>query len=328
MATLDVAVRKVANMQGAAVVDLTGAIDTTTVVEFQDKLEALKGKGQKKLVLNLEGIKYVNSTGLGSLVKFADSFANSGGGIMLAKVPPKVKVVFEMLGLHAFFKIYSSEEAAVGALNDMGKEPPVTEATIAEATAPTPAPTPMPATAPTPAPVPEETAGFPLVAVCTGCKVELQIPRPGNYKCPRCASIVSVAKDTKTTFLARKKPTPIQMSLACTKECKEGFQAFIRIMASTMSMAAPSVDELVEAIGELCDDIAKYAYKNDPSESYNILVVSRDKELIIKMADHGETFGKNGAAPSFDKVNVALDSFEHHPHPRGGNVLTMIKKAD
>src|SRR5687767_6897924 len=52
--------------------------------------------------------RYVNSSALAVLVKFAETFRERGGGIALARVSPRVKLVFEMLGLLVFFKFFDS----------------------------------------------------------------------------------------------------------------------------------------------------------------------------------------------------------------------------
>src|SRR5262245_55061568 len=61
----------------------------------------------------MENVKYVNSTGLGYLINLSDSVNGDKGGISLVKVQPKVKVVFDMLGLNAFFKIYQTRDEAM-----------------------------------------------------------------------------------------------------------------------------------------------------------------------------------------------------------------------
>src|SRR5437588_9414462 len=107
----------------ARVAELSGAIDGNTVPDFQQMLEKVKTEGVRRLILDMSKIKYVNSTGLGSLVKYADSFKNSGGGMALIKVPAKVKIVIEMLGLNAFFDICTDLGAALEALDKKSEAP-------------------------------------------------------------------------------------------------------------------------------------------------------------------------------------------------------------
>ena len=108
MAELTFEIEDVPSLESTAFVKVSGAIDTKTVVGFQDRLDDLQKDGHLRFILDMEGIKYVNSTGLGALVNVADNLENAGGGMVLIKIHPKVKVVFDMLGLNAFFKIFKN----------------------------------------------------------------------------------------------------------------------------------------------------------------------------------------------------------------------------
>ncbi len=89
-----------------------GEIDLDTVGLLRGRLEALKERGVERLVMDFSETRYVNSSALAVLVKFAESFREAGGGIGLIKVTPRVKLVFEMLGLLVFFKFFDSVEDA------------------------------------------------------------------------------------------------------------------------------------------------------------------------------------------------------------------------
>jgi anti-anti-sigma factor len=103
-------------LANTARVVVEGAIDATTVISFESQLKQLQEDGYTNFVLDMQGIKYVNSTGLGSLVATADNLEKVGGGLALIRVHPKVKVVFDMLGLNSFFRIFTNEDEAVGFL--------------------------------------------------------------------------------------------------------------------------------------------------------------------------------------------------------------------
>jgi anti-anti-sigma factor len=94
-------------------VELTGAIDGRSITDFTDFVDRLYEGGTRWFLVDMSGIKYVNSTGLGSLVKYADQFRARGGGMVLFEVPPKVKVIIKMLGLDTFFPIRTSFAEAI-----------------------------------------------------------------------------------------------------------------------------------------------------------------------------------------------------------------------
>ena len=73
MADLTLKTEEITDIPNTCKVNLAGAIDASTVITFQATLEKLKNEGGvRRFLLDMEGIRYVNSTGLGSLVKLAD----------------------------------------------------------------------------------------------------------------------------------------------------------------------------------------------------------------------------------------------------------------
>ncbi len=103
-----------------ATLAVEGEIDLDTVGVLRQRLDDLQKKGVDRLVLDMADTRYVNSTALAVLVKYAEAFKPRGGGIALARVAPRVKLVFEMLGLLVFFKFYDTVEAAVAAFDARG----------------------------------------------------------------------------------------------------------------------------------------------------------------------------------------------------------------
>ncbi|MBI3726481.1 STAS domain-containing protein [bacterium] len=91
---------------------VAGEIDLDTVGILRDHLESVERRGQANLVLDLQDTKYINSSALAVLVKFSETFRERGGGIALARVGSRVKLVFEMLGLLVFFRFYDSVDKA------------------------------------------------------------------------------------------------------------------------------------------------------------------------------------------------------------------------
>jgi anti-sigma B factor antagonist len=106
---------EVAARGGWAQLAIEGEIDLDTVGLLRSRLDELQRRGVDRLVLDMGETRYVNSSALAVLVKFAESFRERGGGIAMARVSPRVKLVFEMLGLLVFFKFYDTVEAALAA---------------------------------------------------------------------------------------------------------------------------------------------------------------------------------------------------------------------
>lgn len=134
---------------------ILGAIDGTTVRQFEDKLIGFFNQGVKNLILVFSEVKYINSTGMGLLVKLADKFQEGGGDIKLVGVPEKVIALFDMLGLLSLFKIYETDKDAIQSITAESMSSPAPGNAASAAAPPPPPPPPVAQSRPAaPAPPP------------------------------------------------------------------------------------------------------------------------------------------------------------------------------
>ena len=101
---------------GVVVLEVEGEVDLDTVAVLRSRLEEADRRGEVRLVMDLDKTTYVNSSALAVLVRFARSFQERGGGMALVHVSARVRLVFEMLGLHPFFTFFDSIEMATRSL--------------------------------------------------------------------------------------------------------------------------------------------------------------------------------------------------------------------
>lgn len=90
--------------------NLMGEPDTT---EVRDKIYSLLQDDVKKVVLDLGKVKWINSSGLGSLIAAMTSVKNKGGDMRLANITEKVESVFMITQLIKVFKTYETVDRAV-----------------------------------------------------------------------------------------------------------------------------------------------------------------------------------------------------------------------
>jgi anti-anti-sigma regulatory factor len=64
----------------------------------------------------MEEISYVNSTGFSVLLKHAELFKKGAGELVISNMHPKVKLVYEVLGLSPYVRVFPSVKEAVAAL--------------------------------------------------------------------------------------------------------------------------------------------------------------------------------------------------------------------
>ena len=347
MPDLTIQVQEIKGLSGAALVVLGGSIDAKTVITFQTHLNSVKERGIERFILDMEAVKYVNSTGLGYLINLSDSVSPEKGGISLVKVQPKVKVVFDMLGLNAFFKIYNTREEALRHLSE-----PVASATdqtvvlkSRDVSAATPAPRPAPAHAPVHAPPAHPPANAPspfhaapahaapaahgpaetLHVECHACKALLAVKELGSYKCPRCLTVFNYSGGGKVNFLPRQKSLPVQLSLNFTPECMDGLMEFVKRLCTRSGFGAMGISEMQSAVKDTVEAIRRHSYGGNENNMYHVLLLAVDSEIEMRFADYGTSLNSGGEA--FASVKRAADRFELKNNPRGGNVVTFSKRA-
>ena len=99
---------------GAAIVKVTGRVDSATAPDLDDALGRLLREGHKNIVLDLRGVDFLSSAGLRAVVKAQQEAAKSGGDVRLASVSEPVEVVLRTVGFMQFLKMYPTSEEAVG----------------------------------------------------------------------------------------------------------------------------------------------------------------------------------------------------------------------
>jgi anti-sigma B factor antagonist len=67
----------------------------------------------KQLVLNLGGVSYIDSGGLGTLVALYTTAHNAGGAIKLSNLTPRVGDLLQVTKLLTIFEVYDTEEEAI-----------------------------------------------------------------------------------------------------------------------------------------------------------------------------------------------------------------------
>src|SRR5271156_3284265 len=101
-----------------SIVDVKGRI---TVGEgnimLREVITSLLEKGNKQILLNLHGVAYIDSSGLGELVRTHTTLHRQGGQLKMANLNEKVLELFKATSLHKVFDIYTDE---AGALDSFG----------------------------------------------------------------------------------------------------------------------------------------------------------------------------------------------------------------
>ena len=98
-----------------AVIKITGDITLNQGgdVLLKDKIQSLLQQGRSKLVLDLGGVSYVDSAGLGQLVQIHATTKAKGGSLRIANVTKRLKDLLVVTKLVTVFDSYDSEAEAL-----------------------------------------------------------------------------------------------------------------------------------------------------------------------------------------------------------------------
>jgi len=103
---------------GVSVVELDGRIVLgEESVALREKLKSLISQGKKKIILNMDNVKYIDSSGLGALVAAHCSARTQGVSLRLCNLGSKFQEVMQITRLLTVFEVCETETAAVASFS-------------------------------------------------------------------------------------------------------------------------------------------------------------------------------------------------------------------
>jgi anti-sigma B factor antagonist len=105
-------------VDGITVVDMSGRITLGEgSVVLRDSIRDLISKGQKKILLNLGDVTYIDSSGIGELVSAFTAVRREGGELKLLNLTKKVHDLLQITKLYTVFDIKDDEATAIQAFS-------------------------------------------------------------------------------------------------------------------------------------------------------------------------------------------------------------------
>ena len=137
--------------EGNMVLLLKGSIDTYNSNDIgKTVLEEINTEAPGVLIIDLSGVNYVASTGIGCMTMILKHCDKKGVRLYLAKISPKVLEVFSLLGFTSFFTIITDYNEIFD----------------------------------------KDDAKYPMNTECPNCGTKVKIPKVGRFKCKSCGSII------------------------------------------------------------------------------------------------------------------------------------------
>ena len=100
------------------ILDLKGKITLGEGDELlKDKVNSLVNQGHKKIVLNLADVPYIDSAGLGEIVRTYTTVSRQGGSLKLLNLTKRITDLLSITKLLTVFETFDSEKDAVGSFS-------------------------------------------------------------------------------------------------------------------------------------------------------------------------------------------------------------------
>ncbi len=115
MAELNITERQAGDV---TILDMNGKVTIGEgSVALRTTIRRLLGEGKKKILLNLSGVGYVDSSGIGEFVSSFTAVNKEGGTLKLLKLTQKIQDLLAITKLLTVFDVYDSESEALNSYN-------------------------------------------------------------------------------------------------------------------------------------------------------------------------------------------------------------------
>jgi anti-anti-sigma factor len=101
---------------GVTIVRLSGELDALNVSELEAAVAGLSHEESRLIVVDLQGIDFIDSAGLGGLVRIWEGTVERGGFIGLGAISDRVRDVLQITGLANMLIPHGTNEDAIGNL--------------------------------------------------------------------------------------------------------------------------------------------------------------------------------------------------------------------
>ncbi|WP_438434551.1 STAS domain-containing protein [Gorillibacterium sp. sgz500922] len=89
---------------------VSGELDLAVAAQFRSVIEPLL-PSDKEVILNLEDLSYIDSTGMGIIIFFLKERSEGGKALSVQNVPQKIKKLFDLTGITRFLPVHDGPAA-------------------------------------------------------------------------------------------------------------------------------------------------------------------------------------------------------------------------
>jgi anti-anti-sigma factor len=102
------------------IAEISGRVDATNSAELEAKLSAILASGSNRILVDLNGLSYISSSGLRVFLLMAKKLEKAGK-ICLCHLQPQVEQIFTISGFNTIFPIFATRDEGVAHLNKISE---------------------------------------------------------------------------------------------------------------------------------------------------------------------------------------------------------------
>jgi len=115
-ASMNLKVTPIPVQGGIVALDLEGEVDVYTAPLLRQEIMNQVEKGTKYILVHLEKVEYLDSTGLGILIGGVKRLKEQGGALKLVGPSPRISRIFDITGLNRIFDVYATQTEALASV--------------------------------------------------------------------------------------------------------------------------------------------------------------------------------------------------------------------
>lgn len=330
----DLAIRTVREPNGPIFLHLAGVVDAHTLDDFEAALSGALDSGASRVVLDCEDVRYVNSAGFGELIRYHDRISERGGNLVLARVPPKVAVILEMLGLKSLIPVVTGLDEARALPDPTGGSPAVGSGTRLPAASDR---LPVTLLSPVQNQIPEqprhepsgvsELPGRSLQAspaaetvVCAVCDARLRISGEGEWACASCGAPFTVTQQGGVAFdWSRAEADGVHLTFDVSPRTLAAFAGMLEGVLVERRVSHARMRRFAREAAHVCHLIAENAFDEGEGGPLHVLALAGPQRLHLRIVDRGRSLNERADRVFSTQKRLFLD-FQYGSQLEGVNI--------
>ena len=317
----DLAIRTVREPGGPLFLHLAGVVDAHTLDEFEEALSGALASDASRVVLDCEEIRYVNSAGFGELIRYHDQLTEQGRTLVLARVPPKIGVILEMLGLKSLIPVVTGLEEA-RKLPETVQAAPAATSRI-ESTVPSERLPASSAQQHRPMSVSSELPGQPLgrslsgslqapsaaeTVVCAVCDARLRIAGEGEWACASCGAPFTVTQQGGIAFdWSRAEADGVHLTFDVSPRTLAAFAGMLEGILVERRVSHARMRRFAREAAHVCHLLAENAFDDASTGPLHVLALAGPQRLHLRIVDRGRSLNERADRVFSTQKRLFLD---------------------